>query len=119
MAARSRDVFCATARLIDLFGVILLVKLLFVACSFGYKPIDYEENIHVQDPTGYSSYSLFTSRKHFVFLVTRTRGKFLTCLLLLICGYIETCPGPSLLKNYGYFTILHQNIRGLVGKKEL
>ena len=47
-------------------------------------------------------------------------------LLLLLCGDIETCPGAvqnyvelqELLKVKG-FSLLHQNIRGLMGKKDL
>ena len=52
------------------------------------------------------------------------RRKSLFCLLLLLCGDIESCPGPetsytnisNFLTRKG-FTVLHQNIRGLHGKK--
>ena len=52
--------------------------------------------------------------------------KNLIHLLLLICGDIEQCPGPlqayvnvqNFLRTKG-FSILHQNIRGLTGKKDL
>ena len=42
-------------------------------------------------------------------------------LLLVLSGAIEICPGPTLenfLQSKG-FAILHQNIRGLIGKKDL
>ena len=51
------------------------------------------------------------------------RRKSLFCLLLLLCGDIESCPAPetsytnsNFLTRKG-FTVLHQNIRGLPGKK--
>ena len=47
------------------------------------------------------------------------RRKSLIFLLLLVCGDVESCPGPGLFKNTSDFTILHQNIRGLAGKKDL
>lgn len=51
--------------------------------------------------------------------VVNFRRKSLICILLLVCGDIESCPGPGLFKNTSDFTILHQNIRGLTGKKDL
>ena len=51
------------------------------------------------------------------------RRKSLFCLLLLLCGDIESCPAPetsytnsNFLTRKG-FTVLHQNIRGVHGKK--
>ena len=52
------------------------------------------------------------------------RRKSLFCLLLLLCGDIESCPGAetsytnisNFLTSKG-FTVLHQNIRGLHGEK--
>ena len=40
-------------------------------------------------------------------------------MLLLVCGYIESCPGPALFWNASYFTILHQNVCGLASKKDI
>ena len=51
--------------------------------------------------------------------VLNSRRKSLICLLLLVCGDVESCPGPGLFKNTSGFTILNQNIRGLAGKKDL
>ena len=51
------------------------------------------------------------------------RRKSLFCLLLLLCGDIESCPAPETsYTNSNFltckgFTVLHQNIRGLPGKK--
>ena len=59
---------------------------------------------------------LFTNQKYF------RRGMFL--LLLLLAGDVEIQPGPiyrdleELLSHKG-FSILHQNVRGLIGKKDL
>ena len=53
-------------------------------------------------------------------------NKSVIYLLLLLCGDIETCPGPTqihtglqdFLTTKG-FSLLHQNIRGMEGKKDL
>ena len=58
--------------------------------------------------------SLFCYRRNFPALQCSKRSIF--TLLLLMCGDIETCPGPDRMqkvcKNRG-FKIFHQNIRGL------
>ena len=57
--------------------------------------------------------------------VTQRSVKCYIHLLILNCGDIETCPGPSLNKEMDNFlkikgfSLLHQNIRGLIGKKDL
>ena len=40
-------------------------------------------------------------------------------MLLLVCGDIESCPGPALFRNASDFTILHQNVCGLASKKDI
>ena len=53
-------------------------------------------------------------------------NKSVIYLLLLLCGDIETCPGPTqtytglqdFLTTKG-FSVLHQNIRGMEGNKDL
>ena len=49
------------------------------------------------------------------------RRKSLFCLMLLFCGDIESCPGPDIagFLNTKGFSVFHQNIRGLHGKKEI
>ena len=90
--------------------------------SYGISldlPMEYGSNTTIKDCTSYSYQSLFIAKRSLVLHVAKNRGKLLICLLLIISGDIETCPGPSLLKNIGDFTIFHQNIRGLAGKKDL
>ena len=40
-------------------------------------------------------------------------------MLLLVCGDIESCPGPVLFRNASDLTILHQNVCGLASKKDI
>ena len=40
-------------------------------------------------------------------------------MLLLICGDIESCPGPVLFQNANDFTILYQNVCRLASKKDI
>ena len=40
-------------------------------------------------------------------------------MLLLVCGDIESCPGPALFRNGSDFTILHQNVSGVSSKKNI
>jgi exonuclease III len=50
----------------------------------------------------------------------RFRRKGLLCLLLLACGDVESCPGPCRVNSFKEkdFTIVHQNVCGLKGKKD-
>ena len=65
-----------------------------------------------------------------VFHVQRLRvpklpRKTLLFMLLLLCGDIEFCPGPNIqndlqeLSNMRRIKLIHQNIRGLFGKREI
>ena len=57
--------------------------------------------------------------------VPKLPRKSLIFLLLLICGDIELCPGPHVQENLTDIPklrgikVVHQNIRGLVSKKDI
>ena len=72
--------------------------------------------LNAEDLFEYETYafsSVFVQRKK----CSTYRPKSLLCLLLIICGDVETCPGPvnttSFLSNLKGMHIYHQNIRGL------
>ena len=64
-----------------------------------------------------SSIFVYNQRKHVIY-VRSTSLKNIVLMLILLCGDVETCPGPWSY-NQNDFTIGHQNIRGLWGKKDL
>ena len=111
-----------------LFTVLCFVLIFYVKKQYFVSPdgisITFGE-IDIYD-SGMESYlysSLWVSKKK-IHLVQRSTKCYLQ-LLILMCGDIETCPGPiqyrdmdSFLKVKG-FSLLHQNIRGLIGKKDL
>ena len=115
MAASAADVLCL---------------LILILCSFCVTKVFYSESdgisISITGATNkLENISLLpilsaSSRNG---LKVNFRRKSLLCLLLLLCGDIESCPGPetsytnsNFLTRKG-FTVLHQNIRGLHGKK--
>ena len=116
MAASAADVLCL---------------LILILCSFCVTKVFYSESdgisISITGATNkLENISLLpilsaSSRNG---LKVNFRRKSLFCLLLLLCGDIESCPGPetsytnisNFLTRKG-FTALHQNIRGLHGKK--
>ena len=111
-------------------GTDVLCFLLLMLCSFCVTKVFYSEtdgiSISITGATNkLENISLLpilsaSSRNG---LKVNFRRKSLLCLLLLLCGDIESCPGPetsytksNFLTRKG-FTVLHQNIRGLPGKK--
>ena len=111
-----------------LFTVLCFVLIFYVKKQYFVSPdgisITFGE-IDIYD-SGMESYlylSLWVSKKK-IHLVQRSTKCYLQ-LMILMCGDIETCPSPmqyrdmdSFLKVKG-FSLLHQNIRGLIGKKDL
>ena len=113
MAARGMDVLCIA---------------LLIYCSFCIKKVLYSDfdgiSITITDSCNkLNDISLlpltFASKKKG--FVASFRRKSLLCLILLLYGDIESCPGPDIASflNTKGFCIFHQNIRGLHGKKEI
>ena len=115
MAASGADVFCL---------------LILILCSFFVTKVFYSESDEISiSITGATNKLENISLLPILSASSRNglkvnfRRKSLFCLLL-ICGDIESCPGPetsytnisNFLTRKG-FTVLHQNIRGLHGKK--
>ena len=61
-------------------------------------------------------YSPLLNRKR-IKPVLNTRQKHITFMLPLICGDIESLPGPALFRNASDFIILHQNVCRLASEK--
>ena len=115
MASRRTDVFC--------FAVLAAV---FYASFLVRKPCFYQDDgISItlfgksnQTDESFVFSSLFAAKTNFY---VRWRRKSLLCILLLICGDIEACPGPTQTTTLEDITrmrgikIIHQNIRGLLG----
>ena len=101
-----------------IFGFNFLVFTCFMVCKPFYEyGIDETHSLenNVKDFSSLTYQFLFVVKRNNLSVV-KSRGKSLICLLVLVCGDVETCPGSSLFKNLGDFTILHQNICGLSGK---
>jgi len=69
----------------------------------------------VKESHVFSSLFVYNQKRHVVYL-RPTSLKNIIVMLILLSGDIETCPGPWSF-NKGDFTIGHQNIRGLWGKR--
>ena len=102
-----------------------LIKKVFYVTSDGFSiTLGYEDDIYTLQYPSFGFSSLFASRKKFVYINKSHK----TCLMLMIilCGDIETLPGPStnpieltrLLDSKGIH-LFHQNICGLFYKKAL
>ena len=113
MAARRMDVLCVA---------------LLIYCSFCVKKMLYSEvdGISITITGSYNELNdisllplTFASKKKG--FVVSFRRKSLLCLILLLCEDIESCPGPDIASflNTKGFSVFHQNIRGLHGKKEI
>lgn len=87
-----------------------------ISITFGEKDL-YDINIK-----SFTCSSLWVTRRERCY---KHSDRNILQLLLLLCGDIEQCPGPeqiypdlhNFLRVKG-FSILHQNIRGLTGKKD-
>ena len=51
--------------------------------------------------------------------VLNTRRKYMIFMLLLVCGEVQSCPGPALFRNASDFIILHQDVCGSASKKDI
>ena len=111
------------ARAVDVFCVVFLIY-----CSFCTKKVLYSEvdGISITITGSYNDlddisllpFAYVSKKKGFV---VSFRRKSLFCLILLLCGDIESCPGPDMANflNTKGFSMFHQNIRGLHGKKDI
>ena len=113
MAARRADVFCSTLWIFFVFVVFTVKNRCFIT-SDGISITLLKEEIICKE--NYVCSSLFVTRAHQRYIYKR-KMCFL-CLLLLMCGDVEKCPGPTdhnlqdLFKHRG-LKVFHQNIRGL------
>ena len=71
---------------------------------------------------------MFTWRKEFGLLplgVPKLPRKKITFLLLLLCGDLESCPGPQVQENLPDISklrgikLIHQNLRDLLSKEDI
>ena len=108
----------------DVFFITEVIIFVF-ACFLISKPCPYHENgikISLVLPGvnfGENHFYLLLLNRKTVKPVLNTRRKCMIFVLLLICGYIESCPEPALFVNASDFTILYQNVCGLASKKDI
>ena len=109
-------------------GMDVLCFSLLIYCSFCIRKVLYSEvdEISITATGSYNELNdisllpLAFALKKKGFVVS-FRRKSLLCLILLLCGDIESCLGPDIASflNTKGFSVFHQNIRGLHGKKEI
>ena len=114
MAARRSDVFF-------LVGVIFMIYVSFLVSKPNFCTSDGISVTFMQEDTKFEesfTYSvLFIQRK--LLPSINTRRKSLFCLLLLVCGDVERCPGPSLFSNKSDFTYCIRTFVDFLGKRML
>ena len=112
LVARKADLFCSSLR-ICLILVALAVKSRCFCQPDGISITLLEEVYYTES---FICSLLFATKVHEKYVYQR-KSSFL-CLLLLMCGNVEKCPGPTEsniqdLFNQKGLKVLHQNIRGL------
>ena len=108
------DVFFITEVIIFVFACFLISKLCLchengIKISLVLPGVNSGEN-HFYSP-------LLNGKR--VKPILNARRKCITFMLLLICGDIDSYPGPALFRNASDFTVLHRNFCGLASKKNI
>ena len=111
--ARKKDVFCSSLWICLIF-VTMTVKSHFFCQADGISITLREEDIYCTE--NFICSSLFAAKVHEKYVYQGKGGFFY--LLLLMCGDVEKCPGPTEsniqdLFNKKGLKAFHQNIRGL------
>ena len=108
--------------------LIFFVSIMVKGCAFsqpdGISITFYKEDLYVKENFIYSSLFTYKTLKCFDL---KCRRKSMLLLLILLCGDIETQPGPESLSRAQFQTflsrkglkIIHQNIRGLESNFEM
>ena len=109
-----------------LFGFVIIYLVFYVKKPSFVVPDGVSITVGKEDLYNVESFicsSLWVAKREINY---KNCNKSVVCLLHLLCGDIETCPGPTqtytgwqdFLTRKG-FSVLHQNIRGMEGKKDL
>ena len=108
----------------DVFRLVLIFSFIYMSfmtkkpCFITSNGIENGENKALLNGESFISTSLWCCSKHGFILSRANRKIVVLCVLLLVCGDIESCPGPNIFDQKG-LKITHQNIRGTLANFHL